>query len=766
MNKINFSYDHRPLLEKLDQKLAASISNSLGHSPVTVSENRLREIALNISLDGHAFCPATFKNGKRRKENFEQQQLFALDFDNKDPANSITFEEVKKRADHYELPVLFAYETLSSENQNKFRVVFSNDVSVDDIRVAKAMQLAMGNIFPEADSSCYNDPSKMYYGGKNLMYYDDTLPTINIEAVFRNLTENMRDKYGENHYKDKLTKFSKETGIALNKKRLLDVTVAYDDPTEQHGAIQNKDNGKISPSSIIYANNIKANGENFPTKCYCINFIDSTCDSYVGEYLGKTDSVGKEDKNHKPYRSSVLKEMREKCRLFNEFYVGRDMSHDELFGIATNMIQVENGERMFMKIQSTYSEIYDNERREKWYKTLSYFRQHDYAPQCCQGFCPHKDSCRHGTNILSTVHPMRGTMERLTDWEEKFFSIEDMQEDTYNAIRRAYGANGSKFQVIKAMTGAGKSHSYLRLMSENPNDRFLIATPTNLLKNEIYKKAKNMGIKVAKTPSLDEIKKDMPPKVRRHIERLRNRGRNEDVHPYIYDVLKKRNIPCLRKYVEKREKLKTFNGCVITTHRYLLTMNKQRLAEYDTIIIDEDIIFKSIVANQGEITISDLEKLHWEVGDERLVKKIEHLLGAAEEKSCIELETFEYSPSAEFSIPFDIAAFCATEKFYVRKAEKEKNLKEDTVVFLKPFNFPADKYIIVSATADEEIYKKFFGEENVEFYECKKAKYKGTLKQYPKKSMSRTCVANNKGIIRNLMQHFGMTDDKVITFMK
>ena len=215
MNTIKISFDNKGLKDKPDKKTAASISTRIGDSPKQISKAELNKIAFEVGANGHTFCPATFKDGNRCKENFEQQQLFALDFDNKDSANSITFDEVKKRADDYELPVLFAYETLSSENQNKFRVVFINDVSVDDIRVAKGMQLAIGNIFPEADSSCYRDPSKMYYGGKSLMYYDDTVPTINIEAVFRNWTEYIKEKYGQNHYKSKIDKFSKETGIAL-----------------------------------------------------------------------------------------------------------------------------------------------------------------------------------------------------------------------------------------------------------------------------------------------------------------------------------------------------------------------------------------------------------------------------------------------------------------------------------------------------------------------------------------------------------------------
>ena len=768
MDKIKVSYDYRSLSEKPNEHLAASISKNIGKSPKLLSKNEIKAFALDVSVDGHTFCPATFKDGKRNKDNFEQQQLFALDFDNKDTSNSITFDEVKKRAEHYELPVLFAYETLSSKNKNKFRVVFLNDISITDRKVAEAMQLALGTIFPEADSSCYKDTSKMYYGGKSVLYHSDDTPTINIESVFRNLTENIIEKYKLNHYKAKLAKFSKETGIALNKNGLLDVTVT-DNPTEYPGANQNDKNGKNSPSAIIYSSNfpnIKANGEIFPKRYYYINFIDSTKESSVAISVNKTDIAEIKYKNHNMYRSSVLGEMSGKCKLFSEFKAGSDMEHNELFGLATNIIQIETGYQEFKKIQSAYPEIYDRERREKWNNSLFYIKQQGYSPQSCRNFCPYSDSCKHGTNILSTIRPKRGTMEKLPDYHEKFYSIEEVQEDTYNAICRAYEAYGSKKKKKKSMTGAGKSHSYLRLMSENPTSRFLIAAPTNLLKNEIFEKAEKMGIKVAKTPSLDEIKADIPSNIRQKIERLYKSGKHNAVQSYIDDVLSKNNIPCLKKYKAARNKLRTFNGSVITTHRYLLSMDEERLDEYDAIIIDEDIIFKSIISNQGEITVSDLEKLLGETTDNKLAKKIRRLLKATKTQSCIEMEGFEHNGSDKISMVFDIPSFCAAEKFYVRRASKERNLKEDTVTFLKPADFKAERYIMVSATADEKICNKYFGEENVEFYECKKAEYKGILKQYPEKSMSRTCVANNCGIIHNLMKHFGLSENRVITFMR
>ena len=40
------------------------------------------------------------------------------------------------------------------------------------------------------------------------------------------------------------------------------------------------------------------------------------------------------------------------------------------------------------------------------------------------------------------------------------------------------------------------------------------------------------------------------------------------------------------------------------------------------------------------------------------------------------------------------------------------------------------KYIVVSATADEKIYRQYFGAERVDFYECKQAKYDGRLLRF------------------------------------
>lgn len=766
MDKIKLSLDNESFYLKPNQRKVSAISKRIGGSPIQLSgPEEINKVISKIGAHGYTFSPATFKNGQRKKENFEQQQLFVLDFDNKESNKTISFEEAKIRADYYELPILFAYDTLSSINHNKFRIVFLNDIPIPDRKIAEAMQLAIGTIFPESDSSCYKDISRIYFGGKHMLLYDKRIPEINVELVFRSLYYYLRDKYGLNHYKEKLTKFSKETGIALNNNGILDVTT-IDNPTEYSGAFMFNQNRKNSPSAIIYTksiSNIKANGEIFPIY-YHIN-SDCTNSSSVGKTTQKSSL-----RNHKPYRSSVIKDMSQKCRLFKEFENGeRKLHHSERFGILTNLIPVETGTKKFLSIISENMKFYADT-KDIWKKHhIPYQEKCGYRPTSCSKFCPYHNECTHSTNILSTVYHKRGNIEKVSGYSEKFYPLTESQEDTYHAICKAYKANDKKFHIIKSMTSVGKTTSYLKLMSENPTSRFLIAAPTNLLKDEIFNKAKKLGIEVLKTPSLQQISDEMPDKIWNHIQKLYNSGQYNSVYPYIENVMKKKNISCLKKYMEEREKLMNFKGNIITTQRYLLNMEEKRLKEYDAIIIDEDIIFKSIIPNQIEISKKNLKKLLNKVTDSRISKKIKLLLKLSKTQSCIEVSGFDWSydktDDNDKIMPFDIPSFCLTEKFYLRKASKDNKLEDDTFVFLRPEIFKNVKYIIVSATVNKNICREFFGN-NINFYECKKTEYKGELLQYPRKSMSRTSIANNPGIVRRLMKHFDIEENKVITFMK
>lgn len=382
-NKVKVCLDQQIFFSKPTEEHARQLSNRIGRFTKQLSKTDIRSFALDVSLDGRTFCPATFNNHKRNKENFEQQQLFPLDFDNKDPNNRITSKEALARAEQLGFQPLFGYKTLSSSTENeKFRLVFINDVPITDRIVAEAMSKSLGIIYPEADQSCCKDVSKMYYGGKELLFYNEKEETIDIDSVFRNLSYCLKEKYNGNHYRDKIAKFSRETGIALNLNGLLDVTVT-EVPTEQFGASLSNQEGKKSPSPIIYSlYNRIANGEIFPTKQYRINLSEESSTSNLR-------SPKRPLKNHKAHRSDILDQISPKCQLFHKFAEGQaKLRHDELFGIATNLIHVDSGSRRFLDVLSEHSHFY-GEKFSKWEHDLGYMTQQNYQPRSCDNFCPY-----------------------------------------------------------------------------------------------------------------------------------------------------------------------------------------------------------------------------------------------------------------------------------------------------------------------------------------------------------------------------------------
>ena len=210
MNDLKVSIDHYKYKIKPTGREIGQISNRICKCDRVVVLKEIKDFELFANLVGEkgcTFCPATFRNESRSQDNFEQMQILALDFD-----GGISLQQVIERAKKYYLPIFIAYETFTSVGQNKFRILFMNDISITDKRLAKISMNALLTIFPEADRSC-NDISKIYFGGKKLHYFDQSLPTINTEALLMNMTYYLKSKYGITHYKKYIEEFAKKHKI-------------------------------------------------------------------------------------------------------------------------------------------------------------------------------------------------------------------------------------------------------------------------------------------------------------------------------------------------------------------------------------------------------------------------------------------------------------------------------------------------------------------------------------------------------------------------
>jgi hypothetical protein len=743
------SYTSKPNLCEV-----VSISDRIADQIKICNNDNIKTFVSQIAKEGHTFCPTTFKSGhddfektRKRKENFDQLQLLALDFD-----KGISFEEVKNRAEHYDLPILFAYDTFTSRDHDKFRVVFLNDFPVTNIKIAELMLKSLATIFPETDPQC-RSPVQMYYGSnKGLSYFDESLPTIDIESLIRNTTNYLEDKYRTKHYKEHVEKLAKDTGVALNDKKLLDVSIV-DNIAETTGASPIWEKSAKDSNSIIVGFGRKF--PNIKNNYLKVNFGESSTNS-----LGYT----KKSNYHLSFRSSDLKTISSSCQLFKEFTTGnRRLEHMELFGLATNLVNVETGAALFSDCLREHSYYEDRPQKyRKWQQDLRSIRE--YKPFACDRFCPYSDSCAHGTNILSALKPKYHQIERLSNYVEHYVSIEEAAEDFKRQLQYAMNTEEKKWYIIQAQTALGKTETYLQLLRET-SLRVLIAVPTNKLKQEIINRAKDMGIKMIESPSPHEIEDDLPDDVWHRIKFLYSSGRS--VIPYLRKLERRDDPECsglARQYLKRLDDFHNFMGHAVTTHQRLPFVDTDK---YDLVIVDEDII-NHIIQNKNTIFISDLKKLKKKTAPGSAVSmKISEVIKQYKEEKYFILSVIHYDEDDDCKpMGVDVRSFCSAEYFCTGKEYNEKSgILEDCITFQIPIQFKRNtKYIMVSATVDKTVCEYSFGKDNVEFCECSRTRNVGTLNQYYDKSMSRTFIRKDPSIIERIKKWSGY--ECTITFME
>jgi len=751
MNKIKVSLDTVGYLSKPKDSTIATISNRIPKNIKLINQDNISAFVSDIALDGYSFCPATFKNGLRRKENFEQQHLFALDFDGK---ISTSWEDILDRTEQYDLPVLFAYETFTSTNRDKFRVVFLNDIPITNAKAAEIQQNALLMIFPEADASC-KDITRMYFGGNKdkLLHFDESMLTIDIESVIRNMTHYLKDKYGGTNYKRKISDFAGNNGIALNERNLLDIS-KEECSTETIGVDQINKN---MPNPFIY---IKGFGNNLLSYEYRIKLSDVRTKTYVENNIRRKRTS---------YRSNVLNDIGNVCQLFREFENGDKPSHDEMAGIANNLIHIEGGVNRFKSI--LHKNSYFDDRRKKyelWDKHLKHFRQNSHKPQSCSTFCRYIDVCNHSKNILSTIKP-KFPVKLVVDYVEEYTLKEEVEKELEQALDKALNTNEHRFSAIYAQTSIGKSQAFIKRMERS---KLIIAAPTNDLKQELMDRATDYGIDdIIVSPSLHEL--DLSNDIQLKINKFYKSGRHKSVVPYIKKVIKSGDAKCadtLKSFLDERDSFYNSNCCAVTTHKNFLHLDGKHLSKYSSAVIDEDLILKALIPGQCEIPLSELEKiLKKDALNSALTKKIKLALKCAGTKTYFELPPveFDYEMLKGISTAVDIPSFCSATRFYCNETSNEKNLLEknstNSIIFYQPVELkPKINTVMVSATMNEAICRYVFGDIN--FFKCQTAKYYGILNQYPAYPMSRTFIDKYPDVFKRIQKLTGIDD--IITFKK
>lgn len=753
-SRIQLSLDKFSFTSKPSGRHIQEINNRLANGRIAVSVSELQNVIKKIGEQGFSFSPATFRDGKRSKETFEQQQLFVLDIDNEHPQEKLlTPKEALLRADENHLPILMIYETFSSTVEHpRFRILFLNDAPVTDKRLAEDMNQMLGRIFPEADRSCVSDYSKIYFGGKEILYESNSYctDTINIELLWRQFNLYLR-KTDPKHCKAILERFLKGDELHIT-------TTTDSEFTPNATDLKNGDN---LHSSIIYSNI----GEGRKSPFYNVTYTQGISKNSLPPDRKNIPSSGAN--YHKLYKSTLLEKIPPRCRLFGEFVSGsRELTHEELSGIGMALVNVEGGRNFFLKTCVKYPHLHSKPNyRDEWAGQLSYFSKHNYSPQNCDGFCVYCDECNHGKNMLSVPGQRKGTIEKLSDDDFELCDLATAEERLQEVIHEACSFSSPEgVVVISAQCGLGKSED---ILNEALSKKILMALPTNILKEDLYDRAVAKDVDLVMTPSLDAIYDELPEDVAHYIQKLRKNGMSHEVHPYIKDLLKNNDISVLKQYMTERERAIDYDGSLLTTHRNFSV--KEYDEKYDAYIVDEDIMLDTYISSHQEVSKKKLKRaLHHAPIDSDQRVKLKELLRLLKEsrEGFVKLDSLEWENNESKDTPkfygFDLKAFFKAERFYIRPENKKLGVKE-AVLFVDPPSFPRKNFTVLSATANETIYRAVFGN-NVEFKMLPRAKYRGQLIQYYGLSMSRSCLHAHPGLIPHIQKRLNIDDAATLTY--
>lgn len=761
MNRFKVSVAENRYRDILSQAELRSMDTSIAKSSCMVTDSNFKKFVILVGKCGYPFCPSTFKEGIKSKKTFAQSQLLVLYFDitNIEKRNT-SYDELYDRAKRYELPVLFTYDSYSKEfadqtgrKYTRFCFIFLLSVPLANLKEAEAVQKALMMIFPEADKDC--GILKTYQGGNEILYADRTMPTLDIEWLFMKMCLYLRDHYGDTNYKRKIAEFSKETGVALNVRKLPDVFT-----DECYAEVFVDDiNDNNSPNSTIV---LDRNGEKLSNLMYHIQFNDG-CNNRGDNRDNNGSSEKKRSSKHGDYRSGDLKHLSTKCELYQKFESGkRKLSQHELFGLATNLVRAESGRKTFISILRSERYYYMAEKYEDWNYQFYYLKDKDARP--CASFCPYHDTCPHGRDIFSTCKPKYHQIERIMNCDIPLARLEEAEKDLSDSFLEAINSDEKIWHVIRCQTAIGKTQLILEFLRDTV-ENVLVSVPTNVLKREECERAEEMGVHMVASPSLHELQDELPEDVWDDIETLYARGRSP--MPRLNKVITENDEECIKLVKQYKKELIDFieSDCAITTHRRLTTMD---VSKYDLIIVDEDIIYSTIIPNRETITISKLKKLKKKlVSKDALAAKIKDILNKGKQADFFTVDEVEYDQSYDdIKMEVNIPALCSAKYFCYREvSDYEEELTEDCISFAIPVEFPKNKkYIMLSATADRNICEYYFGEDNVKIYDCKEAAITGNLNQYGDRSMSREYMKKRPKIIEKIKKWTGVKN--TISFKK
>jgi len=691
-----------------------------------------------LLTSGCTFAPGVFRDRRRSNETWVQQQVFGLDFD-----HGWRVEEFLKLSERLGVRPAFVYPTFShTATDHRFRAVFVNDTVVADPRLRKLIQGTLLLLFvlgdAVADTQC-RDAARFFLGGNRACLHEEFAARINpFQLIDTYLNE--RKTTDPAHFADHRRDFSETFGIS-------------DGPNGFGVSFFRFEPNHSSPGDVgekvvdVYSNNT-------PTTFSPDNdFFLTSFEGRTYQILWKKtdrEKLGQEKPNSKhpqvvrPAEDELPEiarqrfgqresdELQAKCRLYKDFITGeKRVSREGRMILICNLRYLTSGTAWFKKGLAARND-YDPD------VLIEAAKRYGWKPGGCHR-CAYNAECNHRTTLLQQLSVKRGGCIQ-TRKSPPGEALRHTQEKLGKALAICMASSENNVFVIKCDTGVGKTEEMLH----QPLDGVCLAFDTHRLKQEAYARLRRMNQHAFLWPEPPPLPRPLDAKLKRchalgirgSVQTYREALRAPEVCADGYWSI------AIERYLEALLEVH-HESRVFATHEKAYQL--QRNPAIHTFIFDED-ISKTLIG-VDEVSPKDVEVFRGLIhgSTDAQVQALDPHLKAvlrAPTRQTIPQKPQDFSQSAihqllmrtpsPFSSPIEVLFTCRA----FRKDAACPNSPESIFCISRQALREDKKYIILSATADEQVYRLLFGERLV-FMDLSGTQLRGQLVCHTERGFSK-----------------------------
>lgn len=757
-----------------------------------ITEMTPLELLYAVGRHGRSWKPAIFNGEGTGNAHFKELHVLGIDIDDVD---DWTITDTINTLNAYSLDYTGIYKTFSyQDNKQKHRIIFELPAIVNDKRLVTLLYLLFMEVLP-ADKQC-KDPARLFFGGNNEPIVGTNKP-LDLGNLYYAFCDKMSNLSSSNKTK-KLKEIGSKCGINIVNGQL-DIEIS-----ELDERVANNFSSTVIPYLYIknYCEAEKSCHLLFPNfQLSSLQYKTRGRRTSVYEDVAKSYSPISETLNYGTEQIDINK-LANSCHLLDDvLYGGYWAYHNELRLLSYNIHPIKGAVKSIIN-SMIFNSHGDTSYVHRIKNLVNTAIKNEYIPEnCSSDNCPHYSDCSiinkgyKNLNNYYTDEKLKHVhfIEDVWDLEDKFgqvpqdiaeligfpekVELKTIEKDFKTAFDNYFTSlskenNSNSLILLKAPTGLGKTEALINSNWDKFNGkRVAIAVPTHKLKDELAERFMNKGLMVATKPEKVLIKDEQSEK---HIQNLFEIGHSKAsllYHKHLNDNI---TIPEYSNYLNQFEQFKQAD-IVITTHADIL-LNKAD--NYDTIIVDEDILLSSL--ETGVVSIKSIKAGLLLLQDELDfdVPLINTMLEFINDDNSIVLD-LKYSENVmkrqlmdieniveNSTLDTNLLKFISSEYIV-----KEKNYKGEFIYYGKRRALPNCPIMVLSASALNEVYQRtYYLERNVIFHDLNIVKDSGNLLQDLTLSFSRTNFTN-KGVeamehIKDLLQTLGKNakDYTVLTF--